>query len=68
MQRTLISNAQPLKGFTGIKKDERIKGSVKTPSENEPEEEPQTQQHKRNSYAKVWIAVVSVVVHFWLSY
>ena len=68
MQRTLISNAQPLKGFTGIKKDERIKGSVKTPSENEPEEEPQTQQHKRNSYAKVWIAVVSVVVVLYTSY
>ena len=68
MQRTLISNAQPLKGFTGIKKNERIKESAKIPSENEPEEEPQSQQHKRNSYAKVWIAVVSVVVVLYTAY
>ena len=68
MQRTLISNAQPLKGFTGIKKKDGIKESVKTPAENDPEEQPKDQQHKRNSYAKVWIAVVSVVVVLYTAY
>lgn len=68
MQRTLISNAQPLKGFTGIKTKDGIKESVKTPAENDPEEQPKDQQHKRNSYAKVWIAVVSVVVVLYTAY
>ena len=68
MQRTLISNAQPLKGFTGIKTKDGIKESVKIPAENDPEEQPKDQQHKRNSYAKVWIAVVSVVVVLYTAY
>ena len=68
MQRTLISNAQPLKGFSGLKKDVLKKEPVNGSADNEPEEQPKTQQAQRTSSAKAWIAVVSVVVVFYTVY